>query len=295
MIKFLSIGEVMLELSDMGGGFYKKSFAGDSFNVAYYLNAVARGRVQVEYLTAVGTDAHSDACVEFMADKGVSTLRCLRDPSRTIGLFILSNDKHGEKQYAYWRGHSAARGIFDQMQDLSGYDLVFISGITAAVTTHKDNLVKCLIKARQQGARIVYDFNYRNLLWPGSAACAFAERILPDVDIVKISSEELEILYPGRNICGLSNAWPGAEWILTCGGEKAEIWCSGALVAQQFFKPVDTIVDSSAAGDAFIATYIAAKLENIDPLAALSHAHAVAAQVVCAKGSIVAIDMMKLD
>ncbi len=295
MVKILCIGEVMLELSDMGGGLYRKSYAGDTFNVAHYLNVVSHGRIQAEYLTAIGVDAQSDACLEFLKDKGVLTSRCLRDPNRTLGLFILSNDDHGEKQYAYWRGQSAARAIFDQIQDLSSYDLIYFSGITAAITEHKDNLITSIMNARQQGAKIVYDFNYRQLLWGAQAARDFAGRVLPHTDIIKISGEELENLYPGEKIGGLSNMYPHAEWVLTCGGEKAEVWCKGDLVAQKIFRPIEKIIDSSAAGDAFIATYIAAKLDDINPVSALVRAHAVASQVVCAKGSIVAIDMTELD
>jgi len=295
LVKILSIGEVMLELSDMGSGLYRKSYAGDTFNVAHYLNVVSQGRIQPEYLTAIGTDAQSDACLDFLKDKGVLTTRCLRDPARTLGLFILSNDEHGEKQYAYWRGQSAARAVFNQIQDLSGYDLIYFSGITAAIIENKDNLITSIQSARQQGAKIVYDFNYRKLLWSIQDARDFAERILAETDIVKISGEELDTLYPGQKISEFSSSFPRVEWVLTCGGEKAEVWCNGNMVAQQIFTQVEKIMDSSAAGDAFIATYIAAKLEGIDLVDALARAHTVASQVVCAKGSIVAIDMTELD
>ncbi len=38
----------MLEMSDIGGGLYNKSFAGDTFNMAHYLNLVANGEIQVD-------------------------------------------------------------------------------------------------------------------------------------------------------------------------------------------------------------------------------------------------------
>jgi 2-dehydro-3-deoxygluconokinase len=295
MTKILSIGEVMLEMSDMGGGLYKKSFAGDTFNVAHYLNVVTGGRIKAEYLTAVGEDAESEACLEFMREKGVLTSKCQRNPNRTIGLFVLSNDEHGEKQYGYWRGQSAARLLFDRPQDLSGYDLIYISGITAAITENRSNLIRSITSAKQQSAQIAYDFNHRVRLWEPGAARAFAEQILTLVDIAKISDEELAFLYSGKSVEEFSTAHPQAEWVLTCGGEKGEVWKNGNMLARQKFTAVTEVVDSSAAGDSFIATYIAEKFAGASPLEGLRRGHAIASQVVLGKGSIVAIDLSKLD
>jgi len=295
LTKFLSIGEVMLEMSDLGGGLYKKSFAGDTFNVAHYLNVVTGGRIKAEYLTAIGDDAESEACLDFMRESGVLTTRCQRNPNRTIGLFVLSNDENGEKQYGYWRGQSAARRLFDQPQDLSGYDLIYLSGITAAITENRRNLIQSITSAKQHGAQIAYDFNHRVKLWEPGAARAFAEQILPLVDIAKISEEDLEALYPDKPMAHFSSEYPHAEWVLTCGGHKGEVWKHGSLLALQKFAAVAEVVDSSAAGDSFIAAYIAEKLAGASPLEGLRRGHAIASQVVHGKGSIVAIDATKLD
>lgn len=295
MTKFLSIGEVMLEMADVGDGLYRKSFAGDTFNVAHYLSEVTKENVQIDYLTAVGTDAQSTACLDFLHQHGVGTSRCVKDPSRTIGLFLLSNDSAGEKQYGYWRGQSAVRHLFDELQDLSGYDWIYLSGITGAVTENKELLVNSLKLAREQKAQVAYDFNYRGQLWTPLEAVEFAAAVLGHCDVVKISDEELDVLYPDQGLEVLSTLYPNAEWVLTCGGEKGEVWRGGNLIASQIFQSVESVVDSSAAGDSFIAAYIGAKLEDGDPKQGLRRGHAVASQVVCCKGSIVPLDLTKLD
>ncbi len=293
--KVLAIGEIMLEMADVGGGLFKRSFAGDTFNVAHYLNVVTDGRLTADYLTALGEDEQSRECLAFMEKHGVSTARCLLDPARTIGLFILSNDDKGEKRYGYWRGQSAARHMFDQPRDLSGYDLAYFSGITAAITVGKDNLLQSLRGVKQAGGRIAYDYNHRVKLWSREGALLFAEKMMPVADLIKISDEELEFLYPGRGLSDLSKEAPDANWVLTCGGEKGEVWRGGALIARQEFDAVETVIDSSAAGDSFIASYIAAEILGRDAQAGLQLGHAVASQVVLGKGSIVPIKMEKLD
>ncbi|MEH6405396.1 MAG: PfkB family carbohydrate kinase, partial [Sneathiella sp.] len=190
MTRILSIGEIMMEMSDMGGGLYRKSFAGDTFNMAHYIRLVSGGRIDVDYLTAIGQDTESDDCLKFMQKEGVGTDRVFRDANRTIGLFILSNDPKGEKQYGYWRGQSAARFLFDQPHDLSGYELVYLSGITAAITEQKNNLVQSVSQARHKGGFFAFDLNYRPKLWSITEAEAFADQILPLMGLVKISDEE---------------------------------------------------------------------------------------------------------
>ena len=285
----------MLEMSDIGDGLYKKGFAGDTFNVVHYINRVSCGQLDTSYLSAIGQDALSEACFDFLVKSGISTSHIQRDPGRTIGLFILSNDEKGEKQYSYWRGQSAARHIFNEMRDLTGFDYIYLSGITTAVTENKENLLKSLKQAKEKGATIVFDVNHRKLLWSAREASLFAHRMFEIADIVKISDEELELLYPDQTIKQLSRLYDRIEWVLTCASEKAEVLKAGKILASHSFVPVEKVVDSSAAGDAFIATYLHAKIANHTMANAIKRAHKVASQVVCHKGSIVPIDLSKLD
>lgn len=295
MHKVLSFGEIMLEMSDIGNGLYRRSFAGDTFNMAYYMKTVAGDAVQASYLTAVGTDKDSDDCIAFIDQYDVSSKSCFRDPDRTIGLFLLSNDEMGEKQYGYWRGQAAARHLFDTPRDLTGYDIVYFSGISAAITHNKENLVQSVILAKKAGAKIAYDFNYRPKLWTTDDACQFNENIFAVAELIKISDEELEILYPGSDIAALSIKAPNAEWVLTCSGGRVEIWQNGQRTEFEKFQPVDEVIDSSAAGDAFIATFIGLQLQGKNNKQALQCAHQIASQVVCFKGSIGEIDITKLE
>ncbi|MFD2207003.1 sugar kinase [Kiloniella antarctica] len=299
MTKILTIGEVMLEMSDVGDGLFKKSFAGDTFNVAHYINVASHGLIKAEYLTALGQDDSSRDCLSFLEEMGVSTNKVQTLEGRTIGLFVLSNDAAGEKKYGYWRGQSAARHLFDQVQDLSGFDIVYFSGITAAITENKNNLIKSLAQVKQNRGsdkvKIIYDFNHRAQLWSKDEARDFAFEILPLVDIAKISDEELVVLYDEKDVQAFSKQYSDTEWVLTCGGEKAEVWQAGERLARQCFTSVTNVVDTSAAGDAFIGTYLTAKSDGSSLDNCLKKAHSIASQVVCAKGSIVKIDLSKLN
>ena len=295
MTSFLSIGEMMVELADHGGGIFHQSYAGDTFNVAHYLNVVSQGQITADYLTAVGQDSYSQQGLQFLDQHEVSTTRVYQDPDHTIGLFLLGNDDQGEKRYGYWRGQSAARHLFDQPQDLRGYDYIYLSGITGAITLKRDILLSCLKDAKEAGAKLVYDFNHRPKLWSPAEAKDFARALLPSVDIVKISDEEQAVLYGDQDTTLVTQLAPNAEWVRTCEGARAEIWHKGQCSLAKQFDRVETVVDSSAAGDSFIATYLHAKLQSLPTETSLARAHAVASQVIQAKGSIVPIDLTLLE
>ncbi|MGL1921672.1 MAG: sugar kinase [Hyphomicrobiales bacterium] len=295
MNKLLCVGEIMLEMAQLTPNTYKKSYAGDCFNVAHYASIIGGSHIQVDYLTTIGNDVESDDCFQFIKEHAVGTQKIIRDERNTIGLFLLSNDEFGEKQYAYWRSVSAAKHLFEQTRDMSDYDFIQFSGITAAITINKDNLIASLKSAKLNGSDIIFDFNYRQQLWSIEEVIDFTNKILKIVDIVKISSEELDLLFPNKTIADFSEEFKHIEWILTCGGAKAEIWKGGYLMAQQKFKPKLKVIDTSAAGDSFLGTFIGSLNQGFSAAERLSRSHKVATQVIASKGSIIPIKFNELE
>ena len=55
--RLLSIGECMVELMQAEGGLMRKSFAGDTFNTAYYARQYLPSDWSVDYFSAIGVDS----------------------------------------------------------------------------------------------------------------------------------------------------------------------------------------------------------------------------------------------
>ena len=101
-------GEAMLEYHGSGGNGLR--YGGDTLNTAIHL---ARMGHDVAYVTALGTDAISDALVAAWKREGVDTRFILRHPSRQPGIYAIHVDETGERSFLYWRDQSAARAMFD--------------------------------------------------------------------------------------------------------------------------------------------------------------------------------------
>ena len=110
--RILAIGECMVELSQTDAGLYRRSFAGDTFNAAWYLRRLLHLDAEVSYATCIGEDAVSDEMLRFFETEGILTDAVRRVPDRTVGLYMISLDG-GERSFSYWRAQSAARCLAD--------------------------------------------------------------------------------------------------------------------------------------------------------------------------------------
>ena len=166
MAQAVSVGEVMVELARGPDGRFALGYGGDTFNTAVYL---ARLGVDTAYATALGEDRYSDGIIARAADEGVSTELVLREPGRVPGLYLIETDKKGERTFHYWRDTSPARELFELpgwervAEAIVTADLVYFSGITLSLYSNAGigRLLATLEYARQRGAKIAFDSNYR--------------------------------------------------------------------------------------------------------------------------------------
>jgi len=296
MAQAVSVGEVMVELARGPDGRFALGYGGDTFNTAVYL---ARLGVDTAYATALGEDPYSDGIVARAADEGVSTELVLREPGRAPGLYLIETDKKGERTFHYWRDTSPARELFE----LPGWervaeamviaDLVYFSGITLSLYSNAGigRLLATLEYARQRGAKIAFDSNYRPRGWKGDEARAravFAEA-LTRVDIALPTFEDEARLWgdadPAATVERLRGF--GVSEIAVKNGPKPALVDAQGVRAEvpvpKTVKPVDT----TAAGDAFNAAYLAARLKGAEPKNAARAAHVLAAEVIRHRGAII--------
>ena len=175
--RVISIGEVMIELSRGADGRYGLSFGGDTFNTAVYL---ARAGVETAYATALGDDRYSALIHAAAQAEGIDTRLMMRVPGRAPGLCMVDTDDLGKRSLICWREGAPAREMFE----LPGWEavaeriieanLIYLSGITLALYSNVGlgRLLATLEFARERGARIVFDGNFRRSDWGGDLARA---------------------------------------------------------------------------------------------------------------------------
>jgi 2-dehydro-3-deoxygluconokinase len=293
--RVVCVGEVMVELARGNDGRFSMGCGGDTFNTAVYL---ARAGADVSYATALGDDPYSDRIISLAAAEGVKSDLILRVPGRQPGLYIIETDTKGERAFTYWRDSSPARELFELpewgrvAESLMSARLIYFSGITLSLYSNNGlgRLLAVLEMARQQGARIVFDGNFRPRGWKGDlprTRAVFLEA-LKRVDVALPTYDDEAVLWgdasPEQTVERMQ-AFGIGEIAVKNGPHGALVSANGRqeyVPAAEVPEPVDT----TAAGDSFNAAYMAARLAGESPAAAAAAGHRLAAEKIRHRGAI---------
>ncbi len=297
MASLLAIGECMIELYETANNTYHRSFAGDTFNSAVYTKRW-NSSIAVSYLTALGTDHLSDEILKQCEDEGINQSLIFRSPSEQPGIYIISTDKLGERNFAYWRRQSAAKQmmlLFNEhinVESLDTFDVVYFSGISLAILSDEDKgkLLDLIISLRNRGTKVAFDPNFRAGMWNNlNHAKRWFNRAYQTCDIALPGLDDHLALF------GHKTKEDIREFLINLGVHEVVIKCGENGVfcydidSNHFHLPFIAAkmqVDSTAAGDAFSGTYLASRINGENISVALNAAAKVSRLVVQHQGAI---------
>ena len=256
------------------------------------------------YITNLGDDNRSAWMLGEWRKEGINTdhVACLK--SRQPGLYWIATDENGERTFAYWRSEAPARNLFDDAarvvairKALANFGVVYLSGITLSLFEGRalERFTSLLDSLRSQGITVVFDGNYRPAGWSSKAAaqlafeqtCRIAQIALPTFD------DEVQLFadQTPEETCERLLSW-GIEEVVVKLGPGGCLIASNAGLQLVETTPVTMPVDTTAAGDAFNAGYLAARYKGKPPVEAAKDAHRLATVVIKHRGAIIPRDSM---
>jgi 2-dehydro-3-deoxygluconokinase len=299
----ICVGEVLIELARGADGRFSPSCGGDTFNAAIYL---ARAGLKVGFASAIGDDPYSESVVALAAAEGVSSDLILRVAGRQPGLSLIESGSAGERITRYWRDGAPAAELFELpdwvriAERLTTARLIYFSGITLSLYSALGlgRFLAVLEVARQQGAKVAFDGNFRPRAWKGDlqrTRTVFIET-LKRVDIALPAFDDEAVLWgdpsPESTVDRLQ-AFGIGEIVIKNGPNSALVATVGGQGSRQEshqeFVPVPEVlvpVDATAVGDAFNAGYLAARLSGTIPAQAAGLAHRLAGHVIRHPGAL---------
>lgn len=289
------IGEVMAELSPAPGQQFRFGYGGDVFNTIIHLKRLMGDAVDARFVTGLGRDIFSDGLRTRLKNEAISDAGLVTDPTRNIGLYAISLDADGERSFTYWRSQSAARTMMQgnsfPRRDMCAPGLIYLSGITLAILPDADrnSLMDILETARQAGAKIAFDPNYRARLWETpSIARYWMRRAYKCADLIFTGTED-ERLFDSTTsaqiIDTILERHGPRDIIVTDGINQVQAYVGGARISVPTLDVV-TVVDTTGAGDAFNAGFLSVYLRGGPPDEALRTANRLAAYVVTVRGAV---------
>jgi len=301
-MRLAAIGECMVEATlDRAGPFAgpaRLGFGGDTLNTAVYARRCLPEAAGVAYVTALGDDVFSESMLAAWQDEDLETELVYRLAGRRPGFYAIATDEAGERSFYYWRQEAAARSLLEDGRDadlaarLQGTDTVYLSGITLAILGEagRSRLLDLLQNLRKAGATVAFDGNHRPALWPEPAAAQAAYQAIGRLtDIALPTFDDEAALHGDESVDATAERWLGwgaREVVVKRGAEGCTVVTPQDRVAVPG-RPVETVVDTTAAGDSFNGAYLAARLLGETPAEAATRGCALAAEVIQHQGAIV--------
>jgi fructokinase len=233
---------------------------GSPFNVALGL---ARLGQRAEFFSGLSRDLMGRKLAQFITAEGVG-LAYAKYTSGPTALSIVELNDEGSPDYAFY-GHLPA------YQTLAEADLpslpqairVIHLGSIATVLQPTAGTLASLVERECEARLVAYDPNVRPTIEPDLDVWRQAlTRLSAAAHIIKVSAEDLAILFPGAAHEAIAERWLGGRTrlvVITDGAKGARAWTpSRTLYCAQ--TPAD-VIDTVGAGDSFQSALLAGLAE----------------------------------
>lgn len=262
--------------------------AGAESNVAIALARLGHG---VQWAGRVGDDAGGELIRRTLRAESVGQDHASTDPHRQTGILIFEQRLPDVTRVGYYRQNSAGSALSgDNLAPALSRSphILHVTGITSALSDSAAEAVLGAVSAAQEeGATVTFDVNYRSKLWSREEASSTLRTLVPYVDVVIGTQDELDLLIPGQP----ATAAESASSLLSLGVREVllKLGAGGATLHNRHgtvhspARPV-TAVDSVGAGDAFTAGYISGLLTGLTAEERLYLANTLGAFAVSSKG-----------
>jgi len=285
----LVVGETLVDMLPEESGelrgveSFQRRAGGAPANVAARLAAFD---AEPLFWTRVGDDAFGDFLVETLADRGVPTRFVEQDPDANTTLAFVAHDDARDRSFTFYRDDTADTRLESGAVPTSALDdieWVYVGGVALAAEPARSAVLDLLRRARDADCSVYFDPNWRPKLWGDDTDALDAA--VETADVVKATPDELDqlgyrqepldqrceaVCRDGPHTVFLTRGDQGAMAYAT----ESAPWSDGIVEHDGF--DVD-VVDTTGAGDAFVAATVAALARGtaeLDQLVELANASA---------------------
>jgi fructokinase len=249
--------------------------------------------------TTLSTDPFGEFLAKRLASEELPDRFITRVDNPTALAFV-SHDADADREFSFYRKQTADTVLQTDVVDdatLESVDWLVVGGVTLSVEPARSATFELVERATEAGCQIVFDPNTRPELWTEQVDMTSTfERMLRSTDVIKATREDFEpttVLSEGdRFVDQLLEMGPDVV-LLTEGSAGARViagsdspWGRGEWHHPGYDPDV---VDTTGAGDAFLAGAVAGLADGTEPIEMLAFANAVAAAATTKGGAMTAL------
>lgn len=263
--KIIGIGETILDILFKNGQPVAAVPGGSSFNS---IISIGRAGVPCTFVGYTGADTVGRQTVDFMQANGVGTEYFQVRPDEKSAISLAFLDENGDASYTFYKQPPHVSPSW-QLPHVEAGDVVLFGSYYAACTGMRPLVMQMLDMAREAGAVIYYDLNFRR------SHRHELESLMPVIisnfrqsTVVRGSADDFEVMYGTRDARRIYEEHIRdycPTFICTAGAEAVTV-CTPSGCHTYSIRPVSGIVSTVGAGDNFNAGFSCALLwQEIGP------------------------------
>lgn len=261
MRKVIGIGETVFDIIFKEDNPVAAVPGGSTFNA---IISLGRAGINTTFISETGDDRIGRRIIEFLKENGVNadSVSVYQGTKSPLSLAFLN--ERNDAEYIFYKDHPNDRLDFIHPA-IERDDIVLMGSYYAINPVIRQQVAAFLDYAKEQGAIIYYDVNYR------ASHKHEIMRLTPNIienleyaDIVRGSSEDFEIMYKKKDADSVYKSeisFYTKKFIYTQGSEPVELRADGGLSKQYTIEKTDT-VSTIGAGDNFNAGFIYGMLKH---------------------------------
>ncbi len=255
MRKVIGIGETMLDIIFKNGKPIEAVPGGSTFNG---IISLGRAGVKTVFVSETGNDRVGEYVRDFLRDNNVDTsaINVFQETKSPVSLAFLDKDNNAD--YIFYRDQKHDHMDF-AYPDIQKDDIVVFGSFYAVNPALRPQVSGLLEYARQRGAIIYYDVNFRK------AHQADVMKVTPNLidnleyaDIVRGSKEDFEVLYKkdsAERVYRAETSFYCKRFIYTDGPNPVSVFSNNGF-HKEYAMPKTETVSTIGAGDNFNAGFI---------------------------------------
>ncbi|AOR63581.1 aminoimidazole riboside kinase [Pectobacterium wasabiae] len=248
------MGDAVVDLIPEGTERYLKCPGGAPANVAV---GIARLGGNSAFIGRVGDDVFGHFLKTVLEQENVDTHYMAHDRQHRTSTVVVSLDETGERTFTFMVRPSA--DLFLQPEDLPVFnrkEWLHLCSIALSQEPSRSTAFKAMRQIKAALGRVCFDPNIRDDLWQSEQELRdYLTQALMLADVVKLSREELAFLCSTpdveEGIQQFIRRYPTRLLLVTLGSEG--VWLHDRHQLRHFAAPSVTPVDTTGAGDAFVA------------------------------------------
>ncbi len=261
----ICVGELLIDFTPgTQADSYVRHAGGAPANVAVMLQ---RGGIETGFLGKVGDDDFGRFLVRTLEDNGVRLLCQPYTEEAVTTLAFVTLAPNGERSFTFARkpGADLLLRRKDIPEDAVQQCTLLHAGSVSLTAEPSRVAVRYAMElAHGMGKLVCFDINYREMLWSREAAKQQVDAVLPMVDLLKFSEEELDFVAEEAQMEAFMQKFDVPLMVQTLGAKGARYYLRSQSGFRQGFVEGFCVhaVDATGAGDAFWGGFLAALLRR---------------------------------